>query len=273
MPELPEVELAAAYVRARLVGVEGLACVVHEPGRDATLDAFVRTTPTSLLRVRRHGKQLAFDFGSGHTLLLHLGMTGRFGPPSNESHHHPHARFTLHAPGSEAVQFIDPRRFARYTLCSSDAAETHRSWSALGPDALAAGDADWWGALQTPAPVKPTLLDQHRLAGVGNIYACEGLWAAGIHPLRRASTLSPAETSNLRRAIQAAMRETLRRDADTPMRYLNEGAVENPFSVYGREDSPCPRCAGPIERFKQAGRSTWTCPRCQPAPVAAAGRP
>jgi formamidopyrimidine-DNA glycosylase len=273
MPELPEVELAAAYVRVRLVGVDGLQCTVAEPGRDASLDALAAMPARRLERVRRHGKQLALDFGSEDTLLLHLGMTGRFGPPIGGVDPPPHTRFTLGAPSVEPVHFIDPRRFARFALCRSADAAGHPAFAALGPDALEAEDDDWCRALASAGPVKPALLDQHRLAGVGNIYACEGLWAAGIHPLRRGGSLMPAEVARLRLEIQAAMRETLRRDADTPMRYVNEGEVENPFAIYGREGSPCARCGAPIERFKQAGRSTWMCPRCQPVPRDASGRP
>jgi formamidopyrimidine-DNA glycosylase len=273
MPELPEVELAAAYVRARLVGVDGLVCALAEARRDAALDALVATRTQRLDGVRRHGKQLALDFDSGHTLLLHLGMTGRFGPPDSGTSPPPHTRFTLATPDAEPVHFIDPRRFARFVFCSRDDAEKHPAWTALGPDALAAGDDDWCVALTSAGPIKPALLDQHRIAGVGNIYACEGLWAAGIHPQRRGADLSPDEIGRLRQAIQAAMRETLRRDADTPMRYLNEGEVENPFAIYARERSPCPRCGASIERIKQTGRSTWMCPSCQPAPRDASGRP
>ncbi len=269
MPELPEVELAAAYLRAALGGRRIDRVELETPARMATLDPLRGVEGLVLADVRRHGKQLALDFESGLTFLLHLGMTGRFAPPI-EGEVPAHTRFVLWPEGDLGVAFVDPRRFARFSFCRTSESAHHPAWRRLGPDALAAGVEAWCAALRGNGSVKSVLLDQHRLAGIGNIYACEGLWAACLDPQATADRLTPDDLARLRAAIQAAMHETLRRDAGSNMRYLSEGNVSNPFRIYGREGEPCPSCGRPILRITQAGRSTWYCAACQPVqtPVA-----
>ena len=264
MPELPEVELAATHLRTAWLGVRIAEVWLELPCRAPALEGLKRVEGAALLNVRRHGKQLALDFEGSLTLLLHLGMTGRF-ETCADGRLPPHTRFALVAQTGTVVAFRDPRRFARSVLCSTVEADRQPAWQRLGPDALAADIEEWVIALRTASPLKPTLLDQHRIAGVGNIYASEALWLAGLDPRATASTLTGQEIARLRTAVQAAMWETLRREGDTTMRYLSDGGLENPFQVYGRAGEPCPRCARPILRITQAGRSTWYCAACQPA--------
>ncbi len=263
MPELPEVEIAARQILAALGGRGPVRWVVPEPTRDAVLNDLAASSPSALLRVRRHGKQLALDFDDGCTFQLHLGMTGRVESVTPGSKAPRHARFLWLTNGGECLAFVDTRRFARFGRRRTDAGPASADFAGLGPDALSATLADWIEALARSRPVKPALLDQANLAGIGNIYACEGLFLASIDPRCLARSLFPDRVAALRDGIRSSMETTLRRDGDGPMRYLNEGGVENPFGVYGRSGLPCPRCAHSIERFSQAGRSTWWCPSCQ----------
>lgn len=264
MPELPEVELAARFLRDTLIGRRLASAQATEPGRKPALDAVARFVGATLQAVRRKGKQLALDFDDGFTFLLHLGMTGRFEPWSAPDPLPTHARFVLVPDDGPGVVFCDLRRFGRFRIVPTAEADRASEWAGLGPDALEASLEAWTRALARRGIVKVVLLDQRRLAGVGNIYAGEGLWGAGIHPATPADRLDAAQVAALREAVVGAMQETLRREAGVPMRYLNESAMENPFQVYDRGGSPCPRCGQTIERITQAGRSTWFCPRCQP---------
>jgi formamidopyrimidine-DNA glycosylase len=261
MPELPEVEIAARHLRAALVDRGPIRMLVPEPGQNGLLDAFAAGTPGALLSVRRHGKQLALDFEDGGTFRLHLGMTGRFEALNRGDEWPRHARFIWAYEGEPRLAFVDPRRFARFG--HRRGGHPSDDFAGLGPDALDSTLGEWCLALDRPLPVKPALLEQSRLAGVGNIYACEGLHGAGVDPRRPAHSLSRDTVEILRLAVQRAMRATLEREADAPMRYLNEGGVPNPFRIYGREGEACAACGAAIDRFKQAGRSTWWCPACQ----------
>lgn len=270
MPELPEVELAAEYLRSALGGRRIARVELETSARTPALDPLRGVEGLVLAEVRRHGKQLALDFETDLTFFLHLGMTARFAPV-DEGAAPAHSRFVLWSERDVGVAFVDPRRFARHSFCPTSRAARDPTWCRLGPDALAADLDAWCAALRGTGTVKSVLLDQHRLAGVGNIYACEGLWAAGLDPQTPAVTLTPDDIERLRAAVRAAMHETLARERGSNMRYLNEGNVSNPFRIYGREGEPCPGCGRPILRFTQAGRSTWCCATCQPARTPAAG--
>ncbi len=274
MPELPEVELAARGLRAHL---DGRRVVAIDGEWDAGPAPLLETAQTVLNRtclgVRRRGKRMAVDFSESHTLLLHLGMTGRFVFDAVGSPPPRHQRFALVLDDATVVRFVDQRRFGDLQAVATAAVDTRPGWSDVGPDVFEAPLDRWTTWLSVRGPIKPALLHQHRVSGIGNIYACEGLYRARISPIAPAFTVAPERVAALRLAIVAAMNETLERDAAGLSRYLNEGDVENPFQIYGRESEPCPRCAAPIERIAQAGRSTWHCPACQPNVTAPAGGP
>lgn len=267
MPELPEVELAARFLRASLLGRIVESVDVWDAGPEKAsryLPARV-ATGRRCVDVLRRGKQLALrlegegTMAGGVVLRVHLGMTGRFLEGRDDAR----VRFTFTLSHGSLVSFADVRRFARLDVVPGDADDAV-VFAGLGVDALQARPSDWHVALAGRSlPVKPALLEQDRLAGVGNIYACEGLFLAGLDPTRAAGDLDTSEVDRLRAGIVETMDETLRRESEGIARYVNEGAVANPFLVYGREGEPCPRCTTPILRFRQAGRSTWACPTCQ----------
>lgn len=206
----------------------------------------------SVERVERRGKQLVLWLDDGRALLLHLGMTGRVAGDG------PRARLRFELP-TKVVSLEDTRRLGRVSLV--DAAEAARALDALGPDAMEASPAVLADRLATAkAPIKQALLDQARIAGVGNIYAAEGLFRAGVDPRTPTRHLTRPVLLRVLREVRAVMRKSL---TATDTAYLSEGA-ENTFLVYGRAGAPCPRCHTVIQRLAQAGRSTFYCPKCQP---------
>ncbi len=214
------------------------------------------------MRVDRRGKRLALQFTEAErTLVIQLGMTGRF---HVESSHGPEVRFErlrLELSHGAALVYADARRIGRLSWVPHGEA-----FQGLGADALATESDEWSKRFtESRSPIKVALLDQERVAGVGNIYACEGLHAAGIHPKRAARTLTPAEWTHLARAIQASMQQTLSRDGAGSLLYLSAKETNvNPFVVYGRAGEPCPTCGVTICRDILGGRGTFFCPACQP---------
>ncbi len=272
MPELPEVETIAADLRKQLIGRRFLAAHILWPRTLAAPDPAsfnARLSGCGVIDVGRRGKYLLIGLDSGDTLIIHLRMTGRLALMAEDDprleEDHVRARFAL-ADGSYLV-FTDARKFGRIWL----AQDTAQVLGKLGPEPF-----DWHFTPQQlgerlasrRAPVKALLLDQNLIAGLGNIYADEALYLAGIHPLRPGASLTPDEVSRLHAAIRSvlaesiAQRGTMLRDYRTP--YGPDGAYKSRLRVYGQPGRPCPRCATPIERIRVAQRSTHFCPRCQP---------
>ncbi len=265
MPELPEVEIwrrrLAAATEGRIV-----VSVAARPG-----PPLVEVDPPALLaafagrrceRVERHGKQLLWIIsGSSQELRVQLGMTGRFDFVPAEAPDVRFERIRWLLDSGQAVVFADARRIGRVGLHP-----VGTGFPGLGPDALALHAASGWASRfeGCTRAVKTALLDQTRVAGVGNIYACEGLHAARVHPERPANTLGLDAWAHVSTAIQEAMRRTLEREGEVELRYLSSGETrENPFRVYGRHGQPCPDCGRTIDRTSLGGRSTWLCVRCQ----------
>jgi formamidopyrimidine-DNA glycosylase len=170
------------------------------------------------------------------------------------------------------VGYRDVRRFGTWTLLEPGEEAVYLR-ERLGPEPLAPSfTANRLGAILATrrAPVKAVLLDQRRLAGVGNIYADEALWRARVHPRREAGSLSVKEVARLHRAVRAALRRGVELQGSTLRDYVTpdgvEGAMQDEFHVYGRRGEPCDRCGTQIERIVVGGRGTWVCPRCQRAP-------
>ncbi len=270
MPELPEVEFAARRLRSWIVGVPVTAAGA-EPGnplRELTPAAFTAgLTGRTVQAVRRQGKQLFLDLDDDQVLLAHLGMTGKFVREIQAGPVRRGRRAWLALADGARIDFVDPRRFGRVRLLSRAAAAAHPEVRRMGPDALevCADPATLHARLSTTRrAVKVALMDQSLLAGVGNIYAAEGLFFAGVGPARPASSLSLAEATRIGAGVLRSMTESLGREVDAEIQYLHEAAATNPFQVYGRAGEPCTTCGATIQRVMQAQRSTFWCPRCQP---------
>jgi formamidopyrimidine-DNA glycosylase len=241
MPELPEVEIQVRLLRRQLRGAQIRAVRV----RDRKLRFPSSLVGRRIERVLRRGKFIVFDLDNGRHLLAHLRMTGWF------EFEEP-VRYRVAIVTNRVTAFFsDDRRFGVLKEVSSR--ELAGVLDALGPDALLAGDLS--GLRRTNRAVKVALLDQRLLAGIGNIYASESLWRAGIHPRRRADRLSTTELRRLRKGIVAALRRGIG--------YGPRIFEVQQFSVYDRAGKTCLRCGTVVRRFVQAQRSTFFCPGCQ----------
>lgn len=275
MPELPEVETVRRMLETHLVGrtvrsvrLSGLK--LREPVPRA-LPRQIRGR--TLTGVRRHGKYLLIDLSGGVTIVSHLGMSGRwlfYAEPPERALPHVHARFEFED-GSE-LWFQDPRRFGVLRAVATLRLGADRSLARLGPDPLAtpptgAGLAELAQGARVSA--KSFLLDQRRIAGVGNIYASEILFRARVDPRRAAGLLALPEWGAVAAEMTRVLNEAIARMGTTFSMYRtlwNEpGTYAEKLRVYDRADQPCRRCRTPIRRIVQAQRSTYFCPSCQPS--------
>lgn len=269
MPELPEVEIAARNLIRWIRGKRIAAAIVPtsrihrgQPAR-AIADAI---TGHTVKRVDRRGKWLRWTLDDGARVFFHFGMSGRFVRRALDAatERSERARFDLQGvPASRAsIRYVDPRMFGRLIVGADDI----DAWRALGPDPVVDGiDVDRLGAVLAlrKRSIKETLLDQTVLAGVGNIHATEALWLARIDPRRRARDVTRVELRALTKGITRSFDEALTRDAGPEIVYVEDAGADNPFRVYGREGSPCPRCKTPLVRIVLGGRTTVFCARCQ----------
>ncbi|GGD12617.1 bifunctional DNA-formamidopyrimidine glycosylase/DNA-(apurinic or apyrimidinic site) lyase [Aquisalinus flavus] len=287
MPELPEVET----VRRGLAPVMEGATIVAATNRRADLrfafpDHFSRRlTGWRVASLDRRAKYLLAHLTSGETLVMHLGMSGRFRIEGGDEtmdpgrfHHqlpalaaHDHVVFQLAGPaGAFRVTYNDARRFGFMDLLPGDAIETSRHFATMGPEPLG---NDFSGPVLAArlkgkaTPIKQALLDQRVVAGLGNIYVCEALYRAGISPRRKAGTVAGQRAERLAGEIRQVLSEAIEaggsslRDHAGPDGAL--GYFQHTFRVYDREGRPCGVCGGAIARLVQSGRSTFFCGACQ----------
>ena len=258
MPELPEVEYAARRLRAAIEG-KTIARVkaLHPALRRRLPPAHARRlSGATVVRVDRRGKHQVLRLADGASLHAHFRMAGDWAIGLVGDVLAPHARAVIELEDGTRVTLVDPRALSTLVWFAPGTDPL----PALGPDANDAGfDARSLGQslARRHGPIKPVLLDQGVVAGVGNIYASEALWQARISPLARASSISRGRLARLVDAIRMVL-SAAERD---PGRY-SAGDVRT-LNVYGREGEPCPRCGARIRRIVQAGRSTYYCSSCQ----------
>jgi formamidopyrimidine-DNA glycosylase len=271
MPELPEVETIARRLREEGGGEPSiLGRTVHSaeirwPRHIASPVGaeFLQTIAgQSIDSVGRRGKFLILGL-SGGFLLIHLRMSGDLYvvPAGGPLGKHDHT--VWHLSGGMDLRFHDPRKFGRVWLTGDPTDVLAR----LGPEPLAPEfTAARLGRMLRARrrQLKPLLLDQTFLAGLGNIYADESLFRARLHPLRRSDSLHPAESARLWRAIRGALREGIIRNGASIDWVYHGGKFQNHFRVYGRAGKPCGRCGTAVRRMIVGQRSTFLCPRCQP---------
>jgi formamidopyrimidine-DNA glycosylase len=266
MPELPEVET---------IKNELLPYVLGRRITDVTLlwERMVRRPAPAEFRLRligrmieglsRRGKYLFFHLDDGKVLVMHMKMTGSLlVDPADD-------RFTraiIRLDDGKALHFWDPRKFGKMWLEESEAAVADQ----LGPEPL---DDDFTPAVlagllkHRKAPIKPVIIDQTVIAGIGNMYADEALFEARLHPLKPAGELTGEEVERLHRAIQKVLRKALRKKGASVRNYIRPdgtpGTAHDEFVVAHGVGKECPACGGPIERIVVRGRGTYLCPRCQ----------
>jgi len=272
VPELPEVEHARRTLEQWLGGAHIDTVHVHDA---RILDDGV--TPARVVRalegrrvmaLERRGKWLRIVLDSG-SVFSHLGMTGKWVrcEVGDETLRFEKVRLdvTARARKRRSVRYLDPRMFGRFVVLKESDADLP-VWSELGPDPLVDGiDVAALHAklAKRKLAIKPTLLDQKVLAGVGNIVATEALFVARIDPRRPACELSRAEVGKLARGILRGIEETLAMQEGETIQYVEEPGAPNPFIIYGHEGEPCPRCKRPLAKMVLAGRGTVLCAHCQ----------
>jgi formamidopyrimidine-DNA glycosylase len=273
MPELPEVETVARELREgspgrgpSVVGRTIQRVTVRWPrhiARPAPREVQKRLPGQVVQLVSRRGKYLVFQL-SRDVLLVHLKMSGDLTMAPAGAPRDKHAHTIFHFADGWELRFSDTRKFGKVFL----AARAEDVTGALGPEPLErAFTARRLGAMLAARKrqLKPLLLDQTFLAGVGNIYADEALHRAGLHPLRRSDTLTPAEVRGLWAAIRRALRDGLRHNGTSIDWAYRGGAFQGYLRVYDREGLPCLRCGTTIRRVVVGQRSTHFCPACQPS--------
>ena len=283
MPELPEVEtvrqgLAGVLEGQRLVRIEALRPDLRFPlPRDFTR----RLKGRRVAAIGRRGKFLLFELEGGLTLIAHLGMSGRFRifPGSSPEAKGPlerHDHVVFETEGGDTVRFNDPRRFGFMDLIDTDGLASYPMLEKLGPEPLANefnGPVLATALKGRNAPVKAALLDQSVVAGLGNIYACEALFRAGLSPKRKARTIQGRRAEKLALAIRTVLSEAIAAGGSSLRNHRRPdgelGYFQHSFAVYGRTGEPCPGCVcdpapgGGIRRITQSGRSTFYCPKKQ----------
>ena len=268
VPELPEVEHAARALARATVGARIVRAKVLHPyvGRNLRKASLRRLVGRAIARVERHGKHQLAVLDDGSMLHVHFRMTGDWVVSRREEELPRFARFVLDLEDGVRIVLADPRALSTVEVIGpGDSLAT-----ILGPDAV----SDQFDAAHLRAAlakrriaIKPALLDQSVVAGIGNIYAAEALWLARIDPRVPASRLGPRDVERLVRAI----RRVLSRGRDGSGRYATAGSAR--LNVYDREGRRCSRCGTSIARIVQAARSTYWCPGCQVSPAPRAKRP
>jgi formamidopyrimidine-DNA glycosylase len=274
MPELPEVETIRRQLAPQLEGRTVLDVEIRDP-------RWTRPNPPGpvaeqlrgavIERVGRAGKYLDLSLSSDRHLLIHLRMTGALllDPPAEPLH----TRVRFRLDDGHRLVYVDPRRFGTGHLLGDTAARDAYLGARLGVEPFTpefTGEHLARMARGRKAPVKAFVLDQRRIAGVGNIYADEALFRAGVHPLRPAGRLTKAQWARVRDGIEAALAAGIDAKGASidDFRHVDgaRGSFQDRFLIHRRAGEPCARCGGPVRKIAVGGRGTYVCERCQPKP-------
>lgn len=276
MPELPEVESLRRILARSVAGRTIVSVRITEPRLRRRLagDFGAALAGRRIERLRRRAKYLVIELSGGAVLLVHLGMSGSLthrrdgfaGDDFDPRHDHIH----LMLEDGTTLVYNDPRRFGLMKLVSSSSLATVAELKTLGPEPMSAGfslDYLAGAARGRKVAIKHLLMDQRVVAGIGNIYAAEILFQAGVRPTRRAGRLGRAELARIVVATPAILRAAIGRRGTTFRSYRDSqgrpGAFASRLKVYGREGEPCQVCATPIKNATVGQRASFYCPHCQ----------
>ena len=274
MPELPEVEVSRQGLLPFLPGRRIVEAVFRAPRLRHEIPGQLSSRLAGLRidGILRRGKYLLFDCESrqhGGWLILHLGMSGslRLVAPGTPPQKHDHVDLVFE---NTTLRFRDPRRFGTLLWHEGDDIEAHPLIAIMGIEPLTdAFNADWLydQTRRRSMPIKPLLMDSHFVVGIGNIYASESLFSAGISPLRAANRIGSKRYEKLIPAIKQTLAESIAAGGSSVRDYVHSdggaGCFQLSCAVYDRAGEPCPACGQPVRVIRQAGRSTFYCPRCQ----------
>ena len=270
MPELPEVETTVRALREPLIGRTIIAVHNDWPrhvGMPGLPELQTRIRGQRIERIDRRGKYLVFTLNSGETLIIHLKMTGHLSVVDQDAPPDPYAHTIFVLDQGQELRFRDPRKFGRVYL----ARDRYEILGSLGPEPLEPAftvEVLCRRLKGRKRALKPLLLDQGFIAGVGNIYADEALYYAGLHPQRRADSLSEADVTALHASIRQVLQTGIEREGASIDRYVkpdgSKGDMQNAVAVFQRTGQLCYGCeTGIVQRIVLGGRSTHFCPICQ----------
>ena len=271
MPELPEVETTRRGIEPHVAGVRIREVIVRRHDLRQPVSPGIATLEGRVIRaVRRRSKYLLLDIGDGTTLLIHLGMSGslRVIDPADVWKKHDHVGITLE--NGKQLRFHDPRRFGLVLHLSENDPMTHALLKSLGPEPL---ENDFTAAhlhaicQKRSAAIKLVIMDSKVVVGVGNIYASEALFRAGIRPQTAANKLTKPRLAKLVAAIRDVLTDSIREGGTTLRDFLNSdgepGYFKQRLFVYERKGEPCRVCGTPVRHAVLGQRSTYWCPVCQ----------
>jgi formamidopyrimidine-DNA glycosylase len=272
MPELPEVETVRRGLEPAVVGavIEKVVLKRKDLRVPFTQHFARRVQQAEVTAIKRRAKYLIFELSNGEAILSHLGMSGRFviwpdSLPKAGKHDH----VIIHFSDGRFLVYHDPRRFGVMLVVRQVDIESHPLLCSLGPEPLEKGftaRALRDGLLARKTPIKQALMDPELVVGVGNIYASEALFLAGIDPRRPAFEVAD-QSAAIVRAIRRVLSDAIASGGSSLRDFLQvsgeEGYFQHSFNVYGRSGKPCFSCGGKVQSTRQAGRSTFYCPACQ----------
>ena len=265
MPELPEVETLKRELEKAVLGKKITEVCVHHALviREPSVDQFKKgLTGAKITKILRKAKVLILELSNGKSLVIHLKMTGQLIYPGTGEK----SRVSFHLSDGKTLDFNDQRLFAEVRLLDN--------WSnlkfiqGLGPEPFAISAQRFKGMLsEKKTKIKPLLMDQTFIAGIGNLYAAEALFRANINPMRPANSLTDKEKESLFKGIQATLNEAIQHKGSSVDDYVQlsgePGGYVKYHKVYGRQGKPCVVCKMPIKRITVGGRGTYFCPKCQ----------
>lgn len=264
MPELPEVETVVRRLRKPLIGRSFIGVDAYWANSVPTgIKNLKKNLPKrKIIKIERRGKYLKFVLSDGYFLFLHLKMSGDLEVESAKTKSHPHDRTVFKLNNGTELRFRDPRKFGRVYLVKDELEVVGK----LGPEPL---ESSFHPQVfinlfkGKRGRLKPLLLNQEFIVGIGNIYADESCFKAGINPKRKIETLKENELKKLWSAIRSILNKAIKHNGSTFDFVYRGGSFQNHFSVYDRKDEPCKQCKTPIKRITLGGRSTHFCPKCQ----------
>jgi formamidopyrimidine-DNA glycosylase len=274
MPELPEVETVRRGLAMRLTGRRIVHAELRRPDLRRPFPPLLaeRLKGARIGELSRRGKYILIELDDNGLLLLHLGMSGRITAGGDNAPDEKHDHVVLRLDDGTVVRFNDPRRFGLIDYIERGAEAAHPLLAAMGPEPLEKGfDGAYLSRVLAGklTPIKSALLDQKIVAGLGNIYACEALYRAGISPRRLAATVTGVRAARLAAAVREVLDEAIAAGGSSLRDYVQAngelGYFQHRWAVYGKEGEPCPgcTCAEGVRRISQAGRSSFFCGKRQ----------
>lgn len=269
MPELPEVETILCGIKPHIIEQDIINIVIRRANLRWPITKGIKTTlqGETVRAVKRRAKYLLLEFDCG-TLIIHLGMSGNLRVLTSAIRPKKHDHIDIHFANNKCLRFTDPRRFGAFLF--TPAAKTHPLLADIGPEPLTAEfDGKYLFAISRnrKMPIKSFIMDSKIVAGVGNIYAAESLFIAGIHPLLPAGELDLSRAKQLAKAIKQVLQNAIHKGGTTLKDFTtadgNQGYFQIELQAYGRDGQPCVKCGTILEHIRLAQRSTVFCPQCQ----------